>query len=67
MGLCARMGASQVCVSENNLAIFHLLDLINGLLDVEKIEAGQMQLYFEYLTAESLVDNVVKSVQPMGA
>ncbi|HET8706411.1 MAG TPA: ATP-binding protein [Pseudomonadales bacterium] len=43
----------------------HLLDLINDLLDVEKIEAGQMQLYLEFLTAESLMDSVVKSVEPM--
>lgn len=43
----------------------HLLDLINDLLDVEKIEAGQMQLFFEYLTAESLMESVVKSVEPM--
>ena len=43
----------------------HLLDLINAVLDLSKIEAGKMDLYLETFSVSSLVDEVAATVQPM--
>ncbi len=43
----------------------HLLELINAVLDLSKIEAGKMDLYLETFSIASLADEVVSIVQPL--
>jgi signal transduction histidine kinase len=43
----------------------HLLTLINDVLDLSKIEAGRMELHLEPFALGSLIDNVVKTIEPL--
>jgi PAS domain S-box-containing protein len=43
----------------------HLLNLINEVLDLSKIEAEKMELFLESFSVAKLIDDVVASVQPM--
>jgi PAS domain S-box-containing protein len=43
----------------------HLLALVNGVLDLSKIEAGKMDLYLETFDANSMVKDVAATVRPL--
>ena len=43
----------------------HLLNLINGLLDLAKIEAGRMEIYAETFKLEEIVRIATATVEPM--
>jgi PAS domain S-box-containing protein len=43
----------------------HLLALVNGVLDLSKIEAGRMEVYLETFAVGPMVEEVVNTVKPL--
>jgi signal transduction histidine kinase len=48
-----------------NSAGKHLLDLINGILDLSKIEAGKMTVSYETFKIRTMLDELVDTVEPL--
>ncbi len=52
-------------IAKIHAASQHLLGIINGILDLSKIEAGHVDIYAETFPVEGLLTTVVDTIQPL--
>ncbi|MDM8558112.1 response regulator, partial [Candidatus Parabeggiatoa sp. HSG14] len=52
-------------VKNIHTAAKHLLGLIDGILDISKIESGKMQLYAERFDLNKMIQNTITTLQPL--
>ncbi|MDY6991458.1 MAG: ATP-binding protein, partial [Pseudomonadota bacterium] len=52
-------------VKNIHVAAKHLLGIIDGILDISKIEAGKMELYLEEFEVQAMLQHVVTTIQPL--
>lgn len=45
----------------------YLLDLINNILDITRIEAGKMEVYIEHINVPKMVDDIIATLHPLAA
>jgi len=65
-GLCGAMNEEQVAsVSDIHASGKHLLQMINDILDLSKVEAGRMELQPEEFSLAEAIDNVQSIVRDM--
>ena len=57
--------AQREAVDRSQKSARHLLDLINDLLDLSKLESGRLETRMEEVEAAELVDSVVSSLAPL--
>ncbi len=57
--------AQRKCLSDILSSGQHLLNLINNVLDLSKVEAGKMELKLEKLNLADVIDEAVQTVKPM--
>lgn len=53
------------CLEKINVSSKHLLQLINEVLDMSKIESGKVDLVLEAVSLPEVVDNIVSMCQPL--
>jgi GAF domain-containing protein/CheY-like chemotaxis protein/anti-sigma regulatory factor (Ser/Thr protein kinase) len=65
----ADLGAEQFTedLQKINAAGKHLLELINAVLDLSKIEAGKMELYLESFDVATLIRDIAAVIRPLAA
>lgn len=54
-------------INDINSSGHHLLQMINDLLDLSKIESGKMELYKELFEVNSAIDEAVSIIKPIAA
>jgi PAS domain S-box-containing protein len=67
-GMCGPLGPqAREAVERSQGSARHLLDLINDLLDLSKLQAGRLDVRVEPLDVADLVDGVFAELSPMAA
>ncbi|MBE1236972.1 response regulator [Phaeovibrio sulfidiphilus] len=63
-GRTGNMLAIRKCLGQIEVSSKHLLDLINDVLDLSKVESGKLELVPEPFFLKQCVDNVVSGISP---